>query len=61
MIFAIKGIRFNEKILTEVCGEDACEDGDNHRDQVGREAARAHQHLVDHPILLIVNIQVQKM
>ena len=38
-------IRLIEKMPTEVCGEDACKDGDNHRDQVGREAARANQHL----------------
>ena len=34
-----------EKILTEVCGENTGKDGDNHRDQVGREAACAHQNL----------------
>ena len=33
------------KILTEVCGEETGKDGDNHRDQVGREAACAHQNL----------------
>ena len=57
-IFEYLNEYLNETMLTEVCGEDACQDGDNHWDQVGCEAARAHQHLVGHPIQLISNIQM---